>query len=58
MAKKIKLELTERQFQAFKNITDTISGMLGVGTDFDYLGKEVALIDRMLKKNGYKRDFE
>lgn len=57
MAKKIKLELTERQFEAVKTVTDIISGMLGCGSDFDDLGKEVALIDRMLKKNGYKRDY-
>jgi len=29
--------------------------MRGVGSDFDDIGKEVKLIDRMLKNNGYKR---
>ena len=58
MAKKIKLEMTERQLEAIMDVTSTISGMLGIGNDFDELGKEVMLIDRMLKKNGYKRNFK
>ena len=58
MSKKIKLELTERQFQAVINVTDTISAMLGVGSDFDLMGKEIILIDRMLNKNGYKRIYK
>jgi hypothetical protein len=56
MAKKIKLELTERQLEALIDITDTIAGMIGTGGDFDLMEKEVILIDRMLKKNGYERE--
>ena len=55
MAKKHKLELTEQQLLAVLNITSTIEGMLGVGSDFDEHKKDVKLIDRMLLKNGYKR---
>ena len=58
MAKKIKLELTERQLQALMDVTDTISAMIGCGSDFDEMAKEVMLVDRMLKKNGYKRNFK
>lgn len=52
---KIKLEVTKRQLDDIINLTDTISGMIGVGTDFDDNKKEVKYIDRMLKSNGYKR---
>tara|TARA_R110000782_G_scaffold196853_1_gene286124 strand:- start:8 stop:184 length:177 start_codon:yes stop_codon:yes gene_type:complete len=55
MAKRIKISLTERQLLAIMDVTDTVSGMMGTGTDFDDIGKEVKLIDRMLKNNGYKR---
>tara|TARA_R110000782_G_C14681059_1_gene400028 strand:+ start:493 stop:669 length:177 start_codon:yes stop_codon:yes gene_type:complete len=58
MANKIKLELTERQLEALIDITDTIAGMIGTGSDFDLMEKEVILIDRMLKKNGYEREFD
>ena len=55
MAKRIEISLTERQLLAIMDVTDTVSGMMGTGTDFDDIGKEVKLIDRMLKNNGYKR---
>tara|TARA_R110000772_G_scaffold245037_1_gene358445 strand:+ start:587 stop:763 length:177 start_codon:yes stop_codon:yes gene_type:complete len=55
MAKRIEISLTERQLLAIMDVTDTVSAMMGTGTDFDYIGKEVKLIDRMLKNNGYKR---
>ena len=58
MTKKIKLELTERQLEAICTLTDTIRAMLGCGSDFDKLDKEVAAVDRMLKKNGYKRIYK
>lgn len=58
MSKKIKLELTVPQFKAVCNVTDAISAMLGVGSDFDLMGKDIILIDRMLKKNGYERKFK
>mgnify|MGYP003629286405 CR=1 FL=1 len=54
MAKKHKLILTERQLLAVLDVTDTIAAMLGTGGDFDNMGKEVMIIDRMLKKNGYQ----
>jgi len=55
MAKRIEISLTERQLLAIMDVTDTVSGMMGTGSDFDDIGKEVKLIDRMLKNNGYKR---
>jgi len=58
MAKKILLEITPQQLEALKNITDDASAMIGVGEEEDLLRiKWIRLIDRMLKKNGYKRDF-
>jgi hypothetical protein len=57
MSRKIKLEVTEVQLEAVCTLTDTISAMLGVGSDFDDLRRKVKAVDRMLKKNGYKRDF-
>lgn len=59
MAKKITLVLTEAQFSALVDITDTMSGMIGGGdVDFDSgQSKNVLLIDRMLEKNGYKRKY-
>jgi len=59
MAKKIKLEFTEAQFEALICITDETSSMIGVGEPEDVIrARYVRLIDRMLKKNGYKRNFE
>lgn len=57
MSKKIKLEVTEAQLAAIMSMTDDISAMLGVGDDDTEWSKYVRLIDRMLKKNGYKRSF-
>ena len=52
MAKRIEISLTERQLLAIMDVTDTVSGMMGTGTDFDDIGKEVKLID--FKRNrGY-----
>lgn len=57
--KKIKLELTQAQFLAIIDVTNTISAMIGVGSDFDpEQTKNVRLIDRMLKNNGYKRNLK
>lgn len=53
----IKLKITKRQLEAIVNITSSISSMIGTGTDFDEHDKEVDLIDRMLEKNGFKREF-
>lgn len=58
MAKKIKLEITEAQLIAIIEIVDESSAMLGVGEDEDKLRKKrIKLFDRMLKNNGYKRQF-
>ena len=52
MAKKIKLELTEVQFNALISVVDSASAVF----DEDVITKkEIKAIDRMLKKNGYKR---
>ncbi len=55
MAKKIKLELTEAQFNALISVVDTCSSVMDEDKETT---KEVVLIDRMLKKNGYKRNFK
>tara|TARA_R110000737_G_C14308390_1_gene437355 strand:+ start:369 stop:536 length:168 start_codon:yes stop_codon:yes gene_type:complete len=55
MAKKYKLELTEAQFNALISVVDTCSAVM----DEDRTtSKEVVLIDRMLKKNGFKRTYK
>ena len=55
---KIKLEITEAQLIAIIEITDECSAMLGIGEDADKLRiHRIMLVDRMLKNNGYKRDF-
>lgn len=56
--KKIKLEMTEIQFLSIIELTNTISGMLGTGSDFDNLSIEVQHVDKMLRANGYKRNFK
>lgn len=53
----MKIEVTKRQLEAIINLTDSMSGMIGTGNDFDDHQKEIKIIDRMLKKNGYKRTF-
>lgn len=56
MANKIKLELTEAQFNSMIDVIDTISAMIGCGADFAIAqNKNVRLLDRMLKQNGFKR---
>lgn len=52
MAKKIKLELTEAQMNALVRVVDTCSAMMEEDVNTQ---KEIALIDKMLLKNGYKR---
>ena len=57
VTKKIKLELTEAQFDAFIDVTDMIEIMRG-GGDLEWEDRaknDVRLIDRMLHKNGYRR---
>ena len=58
MAKKIKLELTERQFEALIDTIDNTSAMIGCGDDDDVWEKNIKLLDRMLLKNGYKRKYK
>lgn len=59
MAKKIKLEMTEAQFNAIISMTDTTSALIGGGDEeFDKeCTKNVKLVDKMLKRNGYKRNY-
>lgn len=58
MAKKIKLEITEAQLIAIIEMADEVSAMLGIGEDEDKIrAKRIRLIDRMLDKHGYKREF-
>lgn len=54
MAKKIKLELTERQFEA---LIETLDSASTVFEEIPKVQKDIAALDRMLKKNGYKRSF-
>jgi hypothetical protein len=53
------LEITEAQLIAIINTVDTLSGMRGcMDEDFNKeADKDIRLIDRFLKKNGYKRVF-
>ena len=57
MAKsKIVLTMTEHEFCRIVDLADTISAMIGVGSDFDEEArKNVKAFDRMLKRNGYRR---
>lgn len=62
MAKKIILEFTERQMLAFIDILDTNEAMIGGsellpdGSSWDgIMDKNLKLMDKMLKKNGYRR---
>ena len=55
----MKLEVTEHQLKCIINAADTMSAMVGVGekeTDEDFK-KTIKGIDRMLKKNGFKRHY-
>ena len=58
MSKKIKLELTEAQFYCLIDVIDTVSAQTGcLDEDFNKeQNKNVLLLDRMLKNNGYKRE--
>lgn len=59
MKRKIKLEITDRQLNAIMNITDTISAMIGVGSEFDdEMTQDIRHIDQMLHKNGLKRKYK
>ena len=66
MAKKIILEFTVAQLNALITIVDDISGMTGCADPYDDKGgtwdidtkKNVMLVDRMLKKNGFIRHYK
>jgi len=56
MAKKIKLEMTEAQFQAILNIADEMDAMMGNGEDEEIIRiRWLRLVDRMLVKNGHEK---
>lgn len=57
MAKKIKLELTEAQFNALINLADIIEAMKGGGDDGweNETKKDLRLFNRMLDNNGFRR---
>lgn len=57
MAKKIVLEITEKQFEALIDIIDESSGQIGCGDDDELRIHRIKLLDKMLLKNGYKRKF-
>lgn len=55
----MKVDITKAQLMALMEATDTLSSMVGVGSEFDAITKkQVLLIDRFLKKNGYKRKYK
>lgn len=64
MAKKIKLEFTKLEMDSMIDIIETIESMYGSsdgkGTDQpdwdDEMRKEIKQFDKMLKRNGYKRN--
>lgn len=57
--KKIKIEFTEAQLRALLEMIDTMSGMLGIGSDFDVEGeRQIRLLDRALLKHGIKRYYK
>ena len=55
----MKFEITKVQLSAIMDITDTLSALTGGGDmEFnDTVARDVKAIDRMLKKNGYKRNY-
>ena len=56
----MKLEVTPAQLEAIKRLTDDCASMVGCGEDESdkAWSKNIDLIDRMLKKNGHKREFK
>ena len=55
----MKVEITERQLLAIIEVTTEISASIGCSSDQADKDRArwVKLIDRMLKNNGYKREF-
>ena len=56
----MKFEITEAQLRAIINCADNMNSMIGtVDENFNNsVKKDVRLIDRMLKKNGFKRIYK
>lgn len=52
------IKLTQKELDAIMNVTDNISGMIGANFDVSALWtKDVKAVDRMLKRNGFKRKY-
>lgn len=58
MSTKIKLEVTKAQLRAIVEITNDISAMTGCGESDKEWIKHVKAVDKMLEKNGYKRQYK
>jgi len=52
------LEMTEPQLRAIIEVTNDIRAMIGARDSDEEWKKNVRLIDRMLKKNGYERQYK
>jgi len=55
----LKIEITKAQLEAIKNLTDDVDSMIGTapGENGELWIKYVRLIDRMLAKNGMRRQW-
>jgi len=54
----MEIKITKAQLKAIIEMTNDVSAMIGCG-DYDKMWKKyIRLIDKMLKKNGFKRDFK
>ncbi|MBF9845973.1 hypothetical protein I4P56_09100 [Enterobacter hormaechei] len=56
----MKLDVTPAQLEAIKRLTDDCASMVGCGEEESdkAWSRNIALIDRMLKKNGHEREFK
>lgn len=56
----MKLDVTPAQLEAIKRLTDDCASMIGCGNEESdkAWSRNVDLVDRMLKKNGHKRNFQ
>ena len=51
-----KVKITKPQLEAVCEAANTLSAMIGVGSDFDSMAKKIVrLLDNFLRSNGYKR---
>lgn len=53
-----KVTITPAQIKAIGTAADILSAMIGGGDEEGEFKKCVTLIDRFLKKNGYKREYK